>query len=140
MWLASRPGDVLLWQQSGRQISFEHTSVWAAEPLEEHIVLPDEVEVIKARVDAIHPIFGDRRAALTIIGLPDACNASAKELQGAFCTKQEIRDWQRGETFADPWPKSVRKMALGRLAEPTEEGDCGGAVGEDAPSGASGLG
>ena len=110
LWLASRPGDVLLWQQSGSQISFEHTSFWAAETLKDDMLLPDEIEVIKARVDAIHPIFGDRRTALTIIGLPDACNAFAEELQQAFCTDEEIEDWQSGATFADPWPKSVRKV------------------------------
>ena len=75
LWLASRPADVLLWQQSGSQISFELTSVWAAEAVNNRYgkLLPSEVEMIKKQVDATHPVFGDRRMTLTLIGLPDAC-------------------------------------------------------------------
>jgi hypothetical protein len=31
-------------------------------------------------------------------------------LRDAFCTDDEIRAWQRGETFADPWPNSLRQV------------------------------
>ena len=73
-------------------------------------LLRDEIDVIQKRVDAIHPIFGDRRNALTFIGLPDACKAFAAELERALCTEEEVAAWQRGEDFSDPWPKSVRKI------------------------------
>jgi G3E family GTPase len=110
LWLASRPTDVLLWQQAGSQIAFELTSFWAAATLNDDMLLPVEVAMIQKRVDAIHPIFGDRRTALTLIGLPEACRAFAADLQGAFCTEEEILAWQRGAVFSDPWPKSVRKI------------------------------
>ena len=112
LWLASRPSDVLLWQQSGSQISFELTSVWAAEAVHNRYgkLLPSEVEELKKQVEATHPIFGDRRNALTLIGLPHACKTFAAALKSALCTEKEIQQWQRGEDFADPWPKNVRKI------------------------------
>ena len=112
VWLASRPAEVLLWQQSGSQISFELTSVWGAEAVHNRYgkLLPSEVELIKAQVDAAHPVFGDRQNTLTIIGLPDACNTFAFALKSAFCTEQEVQAWQRGEDFDDPWPKTLRAM------------------------------
>ena len=72
LWLASRPGDVLLWQQSGSQISFELTSVWAAEAVHNRYkkLLPIEVEMLKQQLETAHPVFGDRHNTLTIIGFP----------------------------------------------------------------------
>ena len=112
LWLASRPGDVLLWQQSGSQISFELTSVWAAEAITNRYgkLLPSEVELLKQRVEEAHPIFGDRHNTLTLIGLPEACRFFAAALRTALCTEKEIIAWQRGEEFSDPWPKSLRQI------------------------------
>ena len=111
LWLASRPADVLLWQQSGSQISFELTSVWAAEAVHNRFgkLLPEEVEQIKEKVEAVHPIFGDRQNTLTIIGLPNACTTFANALKDALCTDQEVQAWQNGEIFPDPWPQNLRK-------------------------------
>lgn len=112
LWLASRSSDVLLWQQSGSQISLELTSVWAAEAVHNRFgkLHPSEVAVIKKQVDAAHPIFGDRRNQLTLIGLPHACKIFEAALKSAFCTPQEIKAWQRGKVFVDPWPKTLRKI------------------------------
>ena len=112
LWLASRPSDVLLWQQSGSQISFELNSVWAAEAVNNRYgkLLPSEVEMIKKQVDATHPISGDRRNTLTLIGLPDACQTFAAALRSALCTEQEVQAWQCGDVFSDPWPNSLREM------------------------------
>lgn len=112
LWLASRPADVLLWQQSGSQISFELTSVWAAEAVHNRYgkLLPEEVELIKERVEAVHPVFGDRHNTLTIIGLPNACKTFVDALKGALCTEQEVQAWKSGKKFSDPWPQKLRKQ------------------------------
>ena len=112
LWLASRPGDVLLWQQSGSQITFELTSVWAAEAVHNRYgkLLPSEVAIMRQQVEAAHPIFGDRRNALTVIGLPQACERFAAALRSALCTDREVAAWQRGESFTDPWPKSLIRV------------------------------
>lgn len=111
IWLASRPGDVLLWQQSGSQISFELTGVWGAEAIKNRYgkLLDIEIDMLQKQLEATHPVFGDRRNTLTLIGLPHACAIFAEALKGALCTDEEVRAWQRGSDFIDPWPQSVRK-------------------------------
>lgn len=112
LWLASRASDVLLWQQSGSQISLELTSVWAAEAVKNRYgkLHPEEVAILQKQVDAAHPVFGDRRTELTVIGLPDDCHTFAQGLKNALCTKKEIKRWQQGKPFADPWPQRLRKI------------------------------
>ncbi|MEM6733554.1 MAG: GTP-binding protein, partial [Myxococcota bacterium] len=70
LWMASRPADVLLWQQSGSQIALEIRGSWRAEVVLNHDgeLLPEEVEQMKAKLGAEHPTFGDRHNELTLIG------------------------------------------------------------------------
>lgn len=111
LWLASRPGHVLLWQQSGSQISLELSGLWRAEIVknQDGKLLPEEVDQLRERLKIEHSIFGDRHNELTIIGMETDRNAFMSELQNALCTEQEITDWQAGASFSDPWPKSVRR-------------------------------
>lgn len=112
LWLASRPRDVLLWQQSGSQIALELTGLWRAELAHncDGKLLPEEIEHLKAMLKTKHPLFGDRHNELTLIGLKADRESFASSLRDAFCTDDEIRAWQRGETFADPWPNSLRQV------------------------------
>lgn len=112
LWLASRPSDVLLWQQSGSQIALELTGVWVAEAIHNRYgkLLPMEVELLTERLEAAHPVFGDRNNELALIGLPAACSAFASALRSALCTEDEVAAWQRGDVFSDPWPQRLRKI------------------------------
>jgi G3E family GTPase len=112
LWLASRPGQVLLWQQSGSQIALELTGYWRAEMVHNRNgeLLPEEVERLKAKVEAEHPVFGDRHNELTLIGLKAAREAFFTALQEALCSDEEVAAWQRSEDFPDPWPKSIRRI------------------------------
>ncbi len=112
LWLASRPRDVLLWQQSGSQISLELTGLWRAELAHNRDgkLLAEEIEHLKALLKTKHPLFGDRHNELTLIGLKADRESFASSLQDAFCTDNEITAWQRGETFPDPWPSSLRQI------------------------------
>jgi len=112
LWLASRPRDVLLWQQSGSQIALELTGLWRAELVHNRDgkLLPEEIEHLNAMLKTKHPLFGDRHNELTLIGLKADRESFASSLRDAFCTDDEIRAWQRGETFADPWPNSLRQV------------------------------
>ena len=112
LWLISRPANVLLWKQSGSQISFELTSFWTAEAIHNRYgkLLPEEIALTKEQIEAVHPIFGDRHNTLAIIALPSACKTFAAALKGALCTEQEMQAWQRGETFTDPWLQKLRKQ------------------------------
>ncbi len=110
LWLASRPGHVLLWQQSGSQISIELTGLWRAELVHnrEGKLLPEEIAALKTQLATQHPLFGDRHNELTLIGLRPARDAFAAALEDALCTDDEIAAWQRGESFQDPWPEKLR--------------------------------
>ncbi len=112
LWLASRPEDVLLWQQSGSQIDLELTGLWRAEAVRNRYgkFTAEEVELLREQLASEHPIFGDRHNELTLIGLPAARDAFALALRDALCTEDEIVAWQRGEAFSDPWPKSLRTL------------------------------
>ncbi len=109
LWLASRPGDVLLWQQSGSQISLELIGNWRAEVANdsEGKLLAEEIEHLKKQLEGEHPEFGDRHNELTLIGLKQARESFYAALQGALCTDKEIREWKSKGTFSDPWPVSV---------------------------------
>ena len=69
LWMASRPEDVLLWQQSASQIVLEIRGSWRAEAAENRDgeLLPEEVEFLKSKLASEHPIFGDRHNELTLI-------------------------------------------------------------------------
>lgn len=112
LWLASRSGHVLLWQQSGSQIALELTGLWRAEIVQdpEEKLLPEEIEHLKAQLESKHPVFGDRHNELTFIGLKADLDSFASALKEALCTDKEIMAWQEGETFTDPWPKSIRSI------------------------------
>ena len=112
IWLVSRPGYVLLWQQSGSQITLELKGLWRAELAhnKEGKLFPEEVEHLKELLKTTHPVFGDRHNELTLIGLKAARESFASALGDALCTDEEITAWQNGETFPDPWPQSLRRI------------------------------
>lgn len=112
LWLASRPAYSLLWEQSGSQIALEIKGFWRAEIAQNRDgkLFPEEVEQLKAKLENQHPIFGDRHNELTFIGLKPALESFSSALEDALCTDEEITAWQKGETFPDPWPKSIRHI------------------------------
>ncbi|MDA8018105.1 MAG: GTP-binding protein [Thermoanaerobaculia bacterium] len=112
LWLASRPADVLLWQQSGSQIVLEHIGLWRAEMIRRgnEGLLPEEVEHLKVQLETEHPVFGDRHNELTLIGLEADRESFYSALQDALCTDEEVAAWQEGAIFPDPWPKSFRNV------------------------------
>ena len=110
LWLASRPGHVLLWQQSGSQISLELSGLWRAEIAKnlDGKLLPEEIDQLNKRLENEHSIFGDRHNELTIMGAEADKNGFQLALEAALCTQEEISAWQEGAPFQDPWPKTMR--------------------------------
>jgi G3E family GTPase len=107
LWLASRPGEVLLWQQAGSQITLEFTGLWRAELAlnREGKLQPEEVAYLQGRVAALDPVFGDRHIELVLIGQEASRRAFADRLQTCLCSDEEVTHWQQGGGFTDPWPK-----------------------------------
>ena len=111
LWLASRSGHVLMWQQSGSQIALELSGYWRAEIAhnQDGSLTPDEVDQLNVQLKTKHPVFGDRHNELTLIGLKADRESFAAALKEALCTDEEVIAWQKGEVFTDPWPKSLRQ-------------------------------
>jgi len=112
LWLASRSDQVLLWQQSGSQISLEMTGYWRAEIAlnRDGNLTPEEVTFLQEQLHRQHPLFGDRHNELTLIGLKTDRERFFSALEHALCTDEEVIAWKNGETFPDPWPTSVKRV------------------------------
>ena len=101
-----------MWQQSGSQIALELRGYWRAEIVQnlDGNLSPDEVDYLNEQLKSNHPIFGDRHNELTLIGMRNAREDFALVLKEALCSEQEIKAWQSGEPFSDPWPDLLRKV------------------------------
>ena len=56
-----------------------------------------------------HPTFGDRTTELVLIGVEEAVRGVTQRFQDALCTPAEVRRWERGGAFRDPWPTRLRE-------------------------------
>jgi G3E family GTPase len=112
IWLVSRDRDVLLWNQAAGSLGLELTAFWKAALVSnpDGRLLPEEIELLKQELEGHHPVFGDRRCELTVIG-PETDRAMfVPELRKCFCTDDEIAHWLSGGVFEDPWPKSLMRL------------------------------
>lgn len=105
LWLASRSNDVLLWQQANSQIGFEVVNSWADDDISGHKAHGYHLDKKQVAHQNSHPVFGNRMNRLTIVGLPNDCKIFEAALRSCLCTESEIRAWQNGESFPDPWPQ-----------------------------------
>ena len=111
LWFASRSEQCLLWNQAGGAMGLELLSYWRAHILAHDTrLLPEEREHLAARLHDAHPVFGDRGCELTLIGLPRDRDRFAESLRACFCTEAEIKRWQAGGDFPDPWPKRLKLL------------------------------
>lgn len=108
LWLASRPDDVLLWNQAGGAFGLEWLGTWRVALLSDPQLLAEERAEIERRLAAAHPVFADRVTELTVIGPARDRAIFCEELKGCFCSGAEIAAWRRGDAFPDPWPRNQR--------------------------------
>jgi G3E family GTPase len=111
LWLASRPMDVLLWNQAGSYFGLEWVATWKAGVLidPDARLFPEVRAALTERLAKAHPVFGDRHCELTVIGASRDRATFLRELQQCLCTDDEVVAWQSGTTFHDPWPKTLRR-------------------------------
>lgn len=112
IWLASRPMDVFVWNQAGSYFGLEWVATWKAGVLTDPHgrLLAEEKRALAERLTAMHPVFGDRLCELTVIGTARDRMRFSEELRGCLCTDAEVAAWQRGDTFDDPWPTTMRRI------------------------------
>ena len=102
-WLASRPEEVMRWDQAGP--SRRAATVgrwWAAVP--DRALNPAYQREELALLARWHPQFQDRLNTLHFIGEQLDETRLRAELESCLCTPLEISRWRRGAIFSDPWP------------------------------------
>ena len=111
-WLSSRNKYSLLWNQAAGSISLELIGSWRAGILEDddHGLLEFELELLKEQVAKESGRFGDRRCDLTVIGDQSKVDRFTEALNACFLTEEEIKLWENGHEFKDPWPKRIVKL------------------------------
>ncbi len=104
-WLASRSDAALSWSQAGGSLRADFIGVWwCSMPFEKRIQYASFVEN-KADIESAWSIvYGDRKNELVIIGQDLKQDEVRMELEACLCTKKEIKSWQKGLEFKDPWP------------------------------------
>lgn len=112
MWLASRPLDVLLWNQAGSYFGLEWVATWKAGVLLDPAakLFPEERTALAERLARTHPTFGDRHCELTVIGAARHRALFIDDLKQCLCTDEEVAAWQDGALFDDPWPRTIRRI------------------------------
>ncbi|MGL4630745.1 MAG: GTP-binding protein [Leadbetterella sp.] len=105
-WLASRPDEAMNWSQAGGSVKSESAGVWwASKSFDERIkyqAYADNIKAIEGRWDKR---FGDRQNELVIIGQDLDKNSITDDLSLCLCTEQEMRHWENGGKFKDPFPQ-----------------------------------
>lgn len=112
-WLSSRDKLLLLWSQAAGAIGLELIGYWRSGIIEDKDNGLDkmEVELLKEKLAKESGRFGDRNCHLTVIGDKTQVDAFAEALEHCFLTEEEIKHWQSGGEFSDPWPKNIAKLA-----------------------------
>ena len=111
IWFPSRSGQVLLWNQAGGAMGLEFLATWRTHVLEnDKRLLAEEMAHLRRQLEALNPLFGDRSCELTLIGHRHDLTIFSRELMDCFCTEDEIRHWQGGGSFPDPWPANLKVM------------------------------
>lgn len=111
IWFVSRPGHLLLWNQAGGSMGLEFLATWRGYVLEhDERLFAEEKAFLRAQLDAMHPLYGDRSCELTLIGHSRDLRIFGKELLDCFCTEDELAHWQNGGAFPDPWPVNLKIM------------------------------
>ncbi|PSL49542.1 G3E family GTPase [Chitinophaga niastensis] len=101
-WLASRPKLAVNWSQAGGSLRAEKAGYWwCAIPRNEWQLDQETYELITSRWD---DRFADRYNELVIIGQELAAHDIIMDLEGCLCTEQEIKLYQQGHEFKDPFP------------------------------------
>lgn len=114
-WLPTRDELVLLSNQTSGSIGLEILGYWKVAALQDPAarMTTDERAALEARLAAYPSTFGDRRCELTVIGIENTLDTFVDALRQCFCNEDEIRAWQRGESFDDPWPTRIARIRMG---------------------------
>ena len=111
-WMASRNSHSLLWNQAAGGINLELMGTWKIAIVEDknNGLLDEELKLLKESLRNESGRFGDRCCDLTIIGDKNHVNQFTEKLKSCFLTSEELKKWEHGMKFDDPWPKNIVKI------------------------------
>lgn len=104
-WLASRPGQAVVWSQAGGSLRAESAGVWwSSMPFENRIRYAPFVENQKIIEENWDSLFGDRKNEIVFIGQEMDVEKISEDLNNCLATAAEIDagDWKVG--YDDEWP------------------------------------
>lgn len=103
-WLASRPGEALIWGQAGGSIRAERAGVWwASMPFEDRIKYPPFVHNQRDIEANWHPVFGDRKNELVFIGQDMDEALIRANLNACLMDQEEFLDFDIEMNYGDDW-------------------------------------
>ena len=113
-WLASRNNLSLIWNQAGGGINLEFIGLWRSSIVEDqNNRLSDfELEALKEQLKKEKGRFGDRRCDITIIGQRNQLDKFTEKLNSCFLNDKEIKQYNSGYVFEDPWPKNIAPIKI----------------------------
>ncbi|HEY9006228.1 MAG TPA: GTP-binding protein [Ohtaekwangia sp.] len=104
-WLASRPDYALIWSQAGGSSQAEvYGKWWASIPEEKRLRNPAFVQDYESIQKKWNATWGDRLNELVIIGIHLDKKIVTHDLNCCLLSEDEIRQFQAGISFHDPWP------------------------------------
>ncbi|HEU4555568.1 MAG TPA: GTP-binding protein [Chitinophaga sp.] len=102
LWLASRPHIAVNWSQAGPSLRADKAGFWwCAVPRQQWQMDRASYELLANRW---HPQFADRYNEIVIIGQELRPDRITQELNACLCTPPEVKSWQEGCAFDDPFP------------------------------------
>ncbi|MEO1652561.1 MAG: GTP-binding protein [Bacteroidota bacterium] len=105
-WIASRPSQALNWSQAGGSLRAEPAGVWwASMSVQQRLNYAAYIENEKFIRSRWHEIFGDRLNELVMIGQDMSERMIRGDLESCLLSPQEIRAYQSGAVFEDPFPQ-----------------------------------
>lgn len=104
-WLASRPNQAVAWSQAGGSLRADHAGVWwSSMPYDDRIRYYDFVNNQKLIEASWHPLFGDRKNELVIIGQEMDEKRIKDGLNACLLTDEEVADGKWRVGYQDEWP------------------------------------
>ncbi len=111
-WLSSRDRHSLLWNQAGGAINLELIGSWKSGIIEDQNngLLEEEIKLLREKIKDESGRFGDRHCDLTVIGDKGQIDQFTNKLKSCFLSEYEIKLWENGHKFKDPWPRNLIKI------------------------------
>lgn len=107
-WLASRPNDAINFSQAGGSSRIEKAGVWWASMTYadriRYAAFVENKDYIESRWSKN---WGDRTNELVFIGQELDKEAVIAELESCLLTEAEIKQYQEGQRFQDPFPQEI---------------------------------